>query len=333
MSTPVSVFPSSISILEGWPRKPRRILGRKADARDAGGPHIVSLRPREYSCRHHGCRPSRSTRLRPRPSRRVSCALPLVPAGRLSARHAGGGLPRSHVHRASRRSSGLSPRSALASMALTAFQRAVIRLLASRRVEAGESYLAGGAALNTLTASARLSRDIDFFHDTAEAVTGAVAADREILATHGYEFQALRERAGYAEATVARGAESVEIQWTTDSAFRFFPLVRHEELGLVLHPFDLATNKVLALVGRLEARDWIDVIASHERIQRLGYLARRQHPRGAASDSIAHPRAVPTARAPPGSSARTGRRSSRGRSGARRSSARGGRRRTSGARP
>jgi hypothetical protein len=42
---------------------------------------------------------------------------------------------------------------------------------------------------------------------------------------------------------------------------------------LVLHPFDLATNKVLALVGRLEVRDWVDVIHCAERLQPLGYLA------------------------------------------------------------
>lgn len=30
---------------------------------------------------------------------------------------------------------------------------------------------------------------------------------------------------------------------------------------------------MLALVGRLEARDWIDVIESHDRLQPLGYLA------------------------------------------------------------
>ncbi|HUE84241.1 MAG TPA: hypothetical protein VMM84_19220, partial [Pyrinomonadaceae bacterium] len=48
---------------------------------------------------------------------------------------------------------------------------------------------------------------------------------------------------------------------------------QHEDFGLTLHPFDLATNKVLALVGRLEARDWIDVMNCHDRIQRLGYLA------------------------------------------------------------
>ena len=41
----------------------------------------------------------------------------------------------------------------------------------------------------------------------------------------------------------------------------------------MLHAFDLATNKVLALVGRLEVRDWVDVIYSAERLQPLGYLA------------------------------------------------------------
>jgi len=49
--------------------------------------------------------------------------------------------------------------------------------------------------------------------------------------------------------------------------------VRHADLGLVLHQFDLATNKVLALVGRLEPRDWIDVIECDQRLQPLGYLA------------------------------------------------------------
>jgi hypothetical protein len=57
------------------------------------------------------------------------------------------------------------------------------------------------------------------------------------------------------------------------AAFRFFPLVEHNEFGLTLHPFDLATNKVLALVGRLEVRDWVDVIHCHESVQPLGYLA------------------------------------------------------------
>lgn len=43
-----------------------------------------------------------------------------------------------------------------------------------------------------------------------------------------------------------------------------------ETFGLTLHPFDLATNNVMA--GRLEAREWIDVINCHQQLQSLGYL-------------------------------------------------------------
>lgn len=70
---------------------------------------------------------------------------------------------------------------------------------------------------------------------------------------------------------VSRGPDTLLVEWAHDSAFRFFPLVEHDELSL--HPFDLATNKVLALVGRLEVRDWVDVLLCDERLQPLGCLA------------------------------------------------------------
>ena len=77
----------------------------------------------------------------------------------------------------------------------------------------------------------------------------------------------------FIEARISKGGQSVLMQWVRDSAYRFFPLVRHEELGVILHPFDLATNKMLAAVGRLEVRDWVDLIRCHESIQPLGFLA------------------------------------------------------------
>jgi hypothetical protein len=58
-----------------------------------------------------------------------------------------------------------------------------------------------------------------------------------------------------------------------DSAYRFFPLLRNDELGLVLHPFDLATSKVLALVGRVEPRDLVDTLTCDREVQPFGYLA------------------------------------------------------------
>src|SRR5262249_38947407 len=117
------------------------------------------------------------------------------------------------------------------------------------------------------------SRDIDLFHDTDAALRASWDADRAALAAAGLAVTVLRERPTYVEARVADGDDVVRVEWARDSAFRFFPLVEHGELGLVLHPFDLATNKVLALVGRLEPRDWIDVIECDARLQPLGYLA------------------------------------------------------------
>ena len=158
-------------------------------------------------------------------------------------------------------------------LALTPFQRGVCRLLADTRIRSGESYVAGGAALNEVLHASRVSRDLDLFHDTEAALEAAWQADRAALEGVGLRVSVLRERPGFVEAGVSRGADSVVVQWTRDSAYRFFPLVRHDELGLTLHAFDLATNKLLALVGRAEPRDLVDTLACHDALQPLGYLA------------------------------------------------------------
>lgn len=158
-------------------------------------------------------------------------------------------------------------------MGLSSYQRGVCQLLAANRRRSGESYLAGGATLNELIAAPRLSRDIDVFHDTEEALQASWQADRLDLERAGYVVRIVRERPGFVEAEVRRGSETVLMEWARDSAFRFFPLVEHDELGLVLHPFDLATSKVLALVGRVEPRDFLDVVSCDREVQPLGYLA------------------------------------------------------------
>ncbi|OGB95327.1 MAG: hypothetical protein A2Z31_02560 [candidate division NC10 bacterium RBG_16_65_8] len=157
-------------------------------------------------------------------------------------------------------------------MAATAFQRRLCRLIAKSRRDSGESYVAGGVALNTLLQAPRISRDIDLFHDTDDALRTTWKNDRALLARDGYDLEMIREAPAYVEALVSKGTDRVIVQWLRESAFRFFPLVEDEEFGLVLHPFDLATNKVLALAGRLEPRDWIDVHTTHDKLQPLGYL-------------------------------------------------------------
>lgn len=158
-------------------------------------------------------------------------------------------------------------------MALTSFQRDICRSLAATRVRLGESYVAGGAALNELLRAPRLSRDVDLFHDTQEALAVSWEADRLSLEQDGCTVRVIRERPSFVEAEVRRDDEVVVLQWTRDSAYRFFPLIEHPDFGLTLHPFDLATNKVLALVGRVEARDFVDTLACDRDVQPLGCLA------------------------------------------------------------
>jgi hypothetical protein len=55
-----------------------------------------------------------------------------------------------------------------------------------------------------------------------------------------------------------------------DSDFRFFPTIPDRTFGYVLHPVDLATNKVAAAYGRREPRDVVDLLTIHERILPLG---------------------------------------------------------------
>ncbi len=119
----------------------------------------------------------------------------------------------------------------------------------------------------------RVSRDIDLFHDTREALVQSWTDDRVVLDRGGYHVEVVRERPSFVEALVRMDDDAVLLQWTHDSAFRFFPLVEHPDLGLTLHAFDLATNKVLALVGRVEVRDWIDTLQCDRSVQPLGMLA------------------------------------------------------------
>ena len=157
-------------------------------------------------------------------------------------------------------------------MALTAFQCEVLRTLSVNRLANSESYVAGGLALNYRLRTPRLSRDIDVFHDSKDALFKSWFADRDTLTLNGYVVRPLRELPTFVEADVSRNGEHTEIQWGTDSAYRFFPISEDPVVGLTLHPLDLAANKLSALVGRTEPRDWIDVITRVKNLQPLAFL-------------------------------------------------------------
>lgn len=71
--------------------------------------------------------------------------------------------------------------------------------------------------------TARLSDDVDVFHDTETAVAASWEMDRTLLDQNGFTISLLRQFPTFIEAEIARDAEALVMQWAYDSAFRFFP--------------------------------------------------------------------------------------------------------------
>lgn len=156
------------------------------------------------------------------------------------------------------------------SVPLTPFQQEVLRLLARNR--SPESYLAGGAALHSAPNSIRYSQDLDFFHDSERRVAEAFESDRSLLVSSGFDVELEFALRGNARALISRGEEKTLVDWAHDTAWRFVPVVRDPGGWFRLHDVDLAINKLLALAGRDEPRDYVDILDAHDRILPLGAM-------------------------------------------------------------
>jgi hypothetical protein len=153
---------------------------------------------------------------------------------------------------------------------LTDHQARLAQLLSENRTL--DSYLAGGAAILIEPNTTRFSRDLDYFHDSEMRVAEAFAADRTVLEASGYSLDIDLNQPGYIRAVVRKGANRTKVEWAHDSSWRFMPTVHDDRFGFVLHPVDLAVNKVLALAGRDEARDVVDTLNFHRSLLGLGAL-------------------------------------------------------------
>lgn len=151
-------------------------------------------------------------------------------------------------------------------MALSRLQSKILRLLAGRRDP--ESYVAGSTPLNRN--ALRSSDDIDIFHDREERVGPAAENDSAILQAESLKVIWLRREPMIYTAEVREAEESTRLEWVVDSDFRFFPTMKDELFGYMLHPVDIAANKVMAAVGRRKPADLFDLLAIHEHILPLG---------------------------------------------------------------
>lgn len=176
---------------------------------------------------------------------------------------------------------------------LTKLQSHVLRVLAAKR--SPDSYIAGGVALNR--EGPRFSGDIDIFQDSEERLETAAEADARALSEAGFTFSWKKIQRGKRDAEVAGDGDRMRLEWTHDSAFRFFPTRQDELFGYVLDPVDLATNKASAAADRREPRDVVDLVTIHENILPLGAVVCAavgrfpgQSPEETLSDIIRHSR-------------------------------------------
>ena len=156
-------------------------------------------------------------------------------------------------------------------MPISDIQDAILRHIAANR--SPESYLAGATVLHRDDSSPRYSQDLDFFHDIEDSVALCAQKDAETLERAGYALAWLLRTPAFHRAVVSVEKQQLKIEWAQDSAFRFFPVQKDDRCGYRLHDADAAINKVLALAGRDEIRDFVDVIHIHNSYLSLGILA------------------------------------------------------------
>lgn len=97
-------------------------------------------------------------------------------------------------------------------------------------------------------------------------------SDATALRRAGYELAWTRQQPASFAAIVRDGQDETKLEWIADSDYRFFPAVADPVFGYVLHPVDLAINKVMAAASRREPRDIIDLLTLHSRVAPLGAL-------------------------------------------------------------
>ncbi len=144
---------------------------------------------------------------------------------------------------------------------LSPLQERVARTIAGL-AEAEGFALAGGAALIIRGDVDRRTRDLDFFGPSAVAVDRLVPAAEQALLDAGLRVERIIDHSGFARLVVDDGREQTEVDLGSDA--RLFPI--EEGLGFpVLSGEELAVDKLLALFGRAEARDFVDLMSVVDR--------------------------------------------------------------------
>lgn len=128
-------------------------------------------------------------------------------------------------------------------------------------LDSNNFYLTGGTALSYFYLQHRKSNDLDFFTSLEEIILPFSRKLEDALNTHQMVIQRHRGIHSFVELSAEKGNESTIVHLAYDSAFRFEQTKEFPEFhGLKVDSFiDIAVNKLLALFGRANLRDFIDV--------------------------------------------------------------------------
>lgn len=140
---------------------------------------------------------------------------------------------------------------------LTDLQLLVARIVADLP-EADGFALAGGGALIVRGDVERRTRDLDFFGLSPDAVDQLLPAAERALALAGLDVDRVRASAGFARLMVSDGDDRTELDLGADA--RLFP-AEPGDPAPILTSLEVAVDKVLAIFGRAEARDFSDLMA------------------------------------------------------------------------
>jgi hypothetical protein len=132
-----------------------------------------------------------------------------------------------------------------------------------------------------------LTRHLDFFGLSAEAVDRLLPVVERAPAADGFSVDRVQVGSGFARLIVLSGDDRTELDLASDA--RLFPVEVREPAPLLSRE-ELAIDKLPAVFGRAEARDFIDLMQL-ERAFGLEHLGGSQPPRTGVK-CIAHCREV-----------------------------------------
>lgn len=148
--------------------------------------------------------------------------------------------------------------------------------LAVAELDEGDGFvLAGGGALIVLGVISRSTQDLDYFTTRPEDVQPLADALIASLQLSGMKINVEQTTPTFVRLVVSLGDSQTRVDLSADARM-LEPT--HTKFGVALSIEELAIDKVLAIFGRAEARDFIDLVALQQRfgLPHLFHLAKQK---------------------------------------------------------